>query len=871
MRRTILILAIVGLLFRVSDVRAQTFTLKGCVLSEEALAPIAGLVISVQSSTEETIVAYGTTDEDGKFSLSIPEGKDNLRLTVSSMMTETVSVPIVAGNDEIRITVKEKRLILRESKVHAPKVDIQGDTINYNVSSYLKEDDRNIGEVLKRLPGVTVTAEGEIFYQNLQVNKFYVEGMDLLQGRYGLATNNIDPDMVSTIQVLENHQPIRVLKGMEIPQQAAINIKLQKSAIGAFFLTAQLGVGVSPLLYSNELLGMRFTQRRQDLLMYKNDNTGRDITSEMTSFYGTSSTPLLKLFSLEKLSSPSIGKQHYLYNDAHLFSLNDLSVLKKGFTLTSNLHFMMDRNRKNGSYRQTIYDSNNGDLLITEEVSSVLLNRELSSTITLEKNEKDCYLNNRTDVNIAWNQQDCNVVSDNSMSQTAELPSFSIENKFTYNTAKGRWTSHIQYSLQNNALKVTPVLLEDLRNIDDTAIQQVRYGQSGADLRYYRNIRLSKYSSLELNLRPFLKQKNFVSGFSLGEEDSPILVDSLRNNIARTELGADVSGGIRYKKRSLNAFFNVSAQYLFISKDNKILTQNDGRHLCLLAPGGYLEYKRRSVTYRINASYIQRVSDIRNDLTGYMMSSYRSFSRADGVLPRIGQFNTDVGLHYKSVQSSFFSSFMVGYVMAHKNTIQSLTYDGVLCQASEIDFRNKYDNCWMNVEMGTDIRPLASTLKINAKISRTKSMTLVHERAVDYVIDALQGSLAWYSLIGSYASISYEADYSFGGSLIDNRRTKMIHDLRQSAELSFSFLRNASVKVSCNHYYNSGIQTDSSRLFAKIGVGYKHKKTEWLLDWSNILNTKDMIMYYYDDISSFYSQYKLRPMELLLRVKISIL
>lgn len=871
MKRIFLICALIVLSQNVFTIRAQSFTLNGCVLSEETSAPVAGLVVSIQSEKEEKVLVYGTTDESGRFSLSIPDGEGNLRLTVSSMMTETVSIPVEFGTGDVRITVKEKRMILRESKVQAPKVDVQGDTINYNVSSYLKADDRNIGEVLKRLPGITVTSEGEIFYQNLQISRFYVEGMDLLQGRYGLATNNIDPDAVSTIQVLENHQPIKVLKGMEIPQQAAINLKLKKSAIGAFFLTAQLGVGVSPFLYSNELLGMRFTQRRQNLLMYKNDNTGRDITSEMTSFYGTSSSPLLKLFSLEMLNPPSIDKQHYLYNDSHIISLNDLSVLNKGFSITSNVHFMMDRNQKNGLYRQTIHDPNSGNILIAEDVSSHLLNRELSGTVTLEKNANDCYLNNRTDVNIAWNQQDCTVASDNSMSQTAELPSFSIENKFTYNTTKGRWTSHIQYSLQDNALKVTPVLLEDLRNIDDTAIQNVRYGQFEADLRYYRNIRLSRYLSLELNVRPYLRQKNFVSSFLLPEEDSPILADSLRNNVARTESGTDVSGGLRYKKRSFNAFFNASAQYLFIANDNRIVTQKKNRHLCLLSPGGYIEYKRRSLTYRMNASYSQRVSDIQNDLTGYMMSSYRSFSRTDGVLPRSGQFNTDAGIHYKSIQSSLFSSFMAGYSLAHKNTIRSLTYDGILCQATEIDFANKYYNWWLDVEVGTDIRPLSSTLKMDARLSRTKSMTLVHGNIVDCLIDALQVSSAWYTLIGSYASISYEADYSFGGSVIDDKRTKMIHDLSQSAEVSLSLLKNATLKVSCNHYYNSGIQTDSSRWFAKIGVAYKHKKTEWLLDWSNILNTKDMVTYSYDDIYSFYSQYKLRPMELLLRVKINIL
>lgn len=41
--------------------------------------------------------------------------------------------------------------------------------------------------------------------------------MDLLQGRYGLATNNIPAKAVSVVQVLENYQPVKALQGKYQP------------------------------------------------------------------------------------------------------------------------------------------------------------------------------------------------------------------------------------------------------------------------------------------------------------------------------------------------------------------------------------------------------------------------------------------------------------------------------------------------------------------------------------------------------------------------------------------------------------------------------------------------------------------------------
>lgn len=850
---------------------AQNVNLKGKVILAEDNVPVVGVVVSVQEENGNKILAYGMTDEDGGFSILLPEYRKNLLLTASSMMTETISVPVTLSDENIIVRVKEKKLQLRESKIQASKVTMRGDTLNYNVSSYVKTNDRNIGEILRRIPGITVTSDGKIFYQNLAINKFYVEGLDLLQGRYGLASNNLDPSMVSTIQVLENHQPIRVLEGTETPSQAAINLKLKKSAIGALFLTAQAGLGISPLLYSNELLGMRFTQSQQNLLMYKNDNTGRDFASEMTSFYGTSRSPLQSFFSPEVLTPPSIDKQYYLFNNAHLFSLNDLRLLKKNLTLTGNLHFLMDKQNKTGSYQQSIIDPIGGDIQVMEELSSARLKRELAGTVTLEKNDRDRYLTNRTDANVAWNSQDCTISASNPIAQMAKLPSLCIENQFSYKTAANRWSSRVLYSCQDNALTVSPVLMGDLQRLADSVTQQVRYEQFEADLNYYRNVHLSRNLSFRFNVRPFVKRKNLTSGFIPGENEIKILTDSLSNDFVRSESGIDFGPGLQYKKSSLTAFINLAGQYLFIARNNRITDGQYVQNYLLLLPTGYAEFQKRNFTYRLNASYRQSVPDIKNDLTGYIMSSYRSFSRTTGVAPQSGRFSTDLGVHYKNIGSSFFSSVMAGYDLVHRNYLTSLVYNGIVCQSTGVEYENLSDNLWLNVESGMDIRTLSSTVKLNARLSRSKSESLFQGRVVDYTMDVIQITPSWFTFIGSVASVSYDANYRLGRSVISGRQNHPLHDLKQSLELSVSPFAKSSVKIACNHYYNSGTPSDSSHWFANVGFSYKYRKTEWMLDWSNIFNTREIINCYYDDMSSYCSRYSLRPMEVILRVKFNIL
>ena len=116
--------------------------------------------------------------------------------------------------------------------VRAQKIRQNGDTLNYLVGAYQQQGDRVIGDVLKRMPGIEVADNGGIKYNGKSIKKFYVEEMDLLQGRYGLATNNINASDVATVQVLENHQPVKMLQGKELTDDVAINLKLKDSAKG---------------------------------------------------------------------------------------------------------------------------------------------------------------------------------------------------------------------------------------------------------------------------------------------------------------------------------------------------------------------------------------------------------------------------------------------------------------------------------------------------------------------------------------------------------------------------------------------------------------------------------------------------------------
>lgn len=97
-----------------------------------------------------------------------------------------------------------KGIQLKEVSVRAPKISQRNDTLSYLVSAFADQSDRSIGDVLKKMPGIEVDESGNISYNGKAISHFYVEGMDLLQGRYGLGSRESGGDSFFADDIWKN-------------------------------------------------------------------------------------------------------------------------------------------------------------------------------------------------------------------------------------------------------------------------------------------------------------------------------------------------------------------------------------------------------------------------------------------------------------------------------------------------------------------------------------------------------------------------------------------------------------------------------------------------------------------------------------------
>ena len=385
------------LLCLASSLCAQQRTLTGKVTDATKQVPLQGVSVTVCRADGKSILAFAITDEDGTFSLNVDSTKASRAvIRFSCLGYAAVTRPIQPQDQTYRIALQPEEISIKEVIVKAPKIRAQGDTIIYNVARFSKEGDRTIGDILKKLPGIQVADDGKISYQGTPINKFYIEGKDLLGGKYGIATNSISNQDVNSVEVMENHQPIKALNGLSLSDQAAINLRLKENVKQRWIGSVKGGIGLAApasALWDEELIALclrdSLHQPYRFPLIHESDKL-RQLAHELG----------CDAFCISGAGPTLLCRE--LFNRTHQATSNNLFQLKNGMNVTVGIGYM---NHRTESDKQTVtqyFQANADTTIIREKESSLFEQQQLSAEIRLEANEDTYNLTERLMADFAW-------------------------------------------------------------------------------------------------------------------------------------------------------------------------------------------------------------------------------------------------------------------------------------------------------------------------------------------------------------------------------------------------------------------------------------------------------------------------------------
>lgn len=856
---------------------AQT-TIKGNIYDKKG-SPIANANILINNKATQDIISYSTSDEKGMYSLNFNVDQKEIDIQISSIDFETVIETLKNENQKKDFVLQDKVFELKEVVIKSSPITQKGDTINYAVNSFSKEQDRSIADVLKRMPGIEILSDGKVLYQGKPINKYYIEGLDLLEGKYNLANDNLSYKAVSQVQILENHQPVKLLDSLKFSNDAALNIKLKKDY--TFTGQAKLGVGAAPFLWDINVTPMLFTKKRQVLVSYQANNTGNNIASQLKTLtiddllsQFESSNEKTNWLSIQKLSNPNFSEKRWLDNNINLLSINCLQKMKNDYELRLNLSYLNDNQRQEGS-TNTRFITQNNTVNLLEENSNLYATNLVQTNITIHKNSKKKYFKNSLDFEGNWDRQRGFIDTGNqNLTQNVRSEYLKVSNShksiFGIGNQLLTFNSYVGYNKTPQKLKVNPGQFEEILN-NSNPYEQVT---QAVDLKTF-------YTNNSFSLTKGIYQFTFEPkiGFQLENQN----LNSQIVTTSNVPLGGDLSNNLDWMRSKI--YFDLLTQY-----------QKNKWHLDLTTPINMQTYAindkplqrkrnfntatfepRLSIVYDLNSywkinstvSFSNQFGTINQLHYAYILQNYRSIQKIDAPLPQIFNQNKSLGFAYRNPLKALF------WNIAYTNTksTNNLQYDTqILANGSTeikaIEQKNtvfgqnissrinkQFNELKTNVtfNFGYSLAEAQQILNANTTSIKNKSWNLGNK--ID--IDIVKG-----------INIEYESRMNFSKNKIQETYNPLIIQQNHLLNLNCNRFENQIFIVKSEYIKNNLFSEDSKNVFLDFIYRYtiKKKKIDFEFQVNNIFNNTTFKTVSISDFSYIETNFNLRPRQAVIKV-----
>lgn len=257
------------LLFLSNLILAQKATdLTGFVTDSTGTGLLAATVVLIEKA-DSTLSAFAITEADGRFLVrKVAPGDYLLQVSFVGYETHWQPLQVVSGNEKLdlgQIILAPASATLDLVEVTADRVPLrmQGDTINYNAAAFRTQPGAVVEDLLKKLPGVEVQADGTIKAQGETVRNVFVDGKEFFGNDPQVATKNLPADAVDKVQVYDKKSKMAEFTGIEDGREAkTINLTLKEGHKNGYFGNATAGGGTDERYQSRFNLN-RFSQKSQ--------------------------------------------------------------------------------------------------------------------------------------------------------------------------------------------------------------------------------------------------------------------------------------------------------------------------------------------------------------------------------------------------------------------------------------------------------------------------------------------------------------------------------------------------------------------------------------------------------------------------------
>ncbi|SDG60209.1 hypothetical protein SAMN04488062_10146 [Flavobacterium omnivorum] len=843
----------------------------------------------ILKDSNNKIILYTFTDNAGKYSLTTDK-IGSFILTASSVGFEPKTVEFIINKinepktiDFILIpkVIALKEVILRTKR----PIIIKNDTIIFNVDSFKQGNEQTVEDLLKKIPGLNIDANGTIKVGNQEVEKVMIDGDDMFEKGYKILTKNMPVNPIENIELLQNYSNNKHLKGIENSNKVALNLTLKEDFKRVWFGNSSLGYGLfSENRYDVKANLMNFGKKSKYYFLTNLNNVGYDATGDINHLIRPyrfdepasvgDNQSVRTLLSLG-FDTPNLKQRRVNLNNAEMLSLNSILTLSDkvkvkilGFLNTDEVDFFRN-SLQSFSVGNTSF-SNTEDFAGRKTqftgFGKVDLIYDISKTKTFEYSGKFNKTNDKNSSNLLFNNDLLNerLNSNNQLFDQKVV----FTNRFKNNKVfliTGRYINEkTPQSYLVNQFIFNDLFIENANSTKQFSKNKMQF--SGVEVHL-----LDKKKNgdlLEIKIGNQFRVDDLNTRFELLDKDNNLAFpNGYQNNLTYTSNDLYVSAKYRFKLKNFTLLTQSDFHQLFNALENfKVkFSQNP----FFVVPKIGLDWKI-SEKNKMTSSYSLNTTNtgVLDVYSGFVQTGFRSFSKGLEEFNQLNASSAVLNYTYGNWGDKFFAN---SFILYSKNN-DFFSSNSVIAQnfsQSEKIIVDDREFLSVSSELDYYVKKVKNNFKVSFGLSKINFKNIVNNSELrevkninfDYGFELRSGFRGFFN-------------YHIGSKWTYNQvKTIIKNDFTNNMTfLDFSFVINNkfNIQVQTERYFFGNLENKKSRYyFLDVEARYvvKENKLTFMLSGNNLFNTETFRNYNISDINISQTEYKLIPRYVLLKME----
>jgi hypothetical protein len=864
---------------------AQRFVIMGQILDSKSNTPLIGVNVVLKKQLDTLKVYTGsTTDLDGFFKIENVE-KDFylIESTYLGYKKEVSEIEVTNKNINLgilKLTEDSKQLdeVLVKGKQIAVQID--GDTTQYNASSYKVNVDATAEDLLTKMPGIT-SDNGTLKVHGEEVQRVLIDGKPFFGDNPQTAIKNLPASIINKIMVFDDMNDVAKFSGFDDGNNIkTINIVTKNGISRSSFGRMHAGYGGPENRYDAGINYSNFNDNRRITILGISNNVNQQ-NFNMSDLMQASS---ITASSQERERSSTRRASGRMGSSVSNLMIDQQNGISTTHALGINYGDLWGKNKKvnvAGSYFMNISKNNN----LSNSIRNYLSEADSGFVYTQMETENVRNINNRLNMRIEYNIDsfnsifitpslniqyrrtnslldaenqniDTSFINTISNNRLLKPQNISFDNTIIYRRRlekKGRTISaNITSSIQNrddfnsllsfNTFNIENIITNDTIN-QEADINRMSYSIEGG-ITYTEPVK--ETGQLSLSISSTYNKNNasrFTNNFNSLLQNYSLLDSALSNQFINLYNTHKFTAGYNYKNKNLDFNASLTAQIATLNSNQLFPDEIDvSRNFISVLPYFRLNYKisktknlRFFYRSRNRAPSINQLQNVIDNSNPLILSSGNENLKQD--------FSQSFGMGYNQVNTEKASSFF--FFASATQTLNYIANTTSIIRTDTIIFNNEISSGTQFVRpvnlngawsarayllYGFPISKLKTNVSINSSFFYNRTPTLINETkniANNYVLST---GITLASNISESVdfTLSYNTTYNIINNTLRQQNNNSFYNHILLAKLNYQFWKGFVFTTNTRNMLNAGGSSSFNTSFWLVdaSIGYKFLKAQ---------------------------------------------